>query len=82
VGDAAHGVVTMAEGAARGMALPLLGSMSGYRLRKRNYRSGGARRVGRVWMVDLADLDLRTSSHDATRCARDIREMLGGGRML
>jgi hypothetical protein len=56
--------------------------MSGYRLRKRNYRSGGARRVGRVWMVDLADLDLRTSSHDATRCARDIREMLGGGRML
>jgi hypothetical protein len=78
VGDALMMVMTTAEVRLEARLAPLLGSMRGYRLRKRNYRSGGARRVGRVggpWGGRPADL--RTSSHGATRCARDIREMLG-----
>ena len=68
-------VMTTSEVRLDARLAPLLGSMRGYRLRKRRYRSGGS---GRVRMVDLADLTW-TSSHDATRCARDYPGNARGG---
>jgi hypothetical protein len=70
-------------GTARGAACPLLGSMRGYR--RRDAEDG---REGLGWwggsevpgVGDLADLDLRTSSHDATRCASDYPGNARGGR--